>query len=136
MKFHLVGAIVGSALVLAVTVSLSLAAPIKVDGVKANAAGADAIVSRIGQWDATDIDDLVKADKVVVFTISGGTYDGNDYNKIVKAESDTGMLTAMHQALAANADVAKWFKDNGYDVNDVRAIIHHPDSNSFDIYLH
>ena len=136
MKFPVIGAIIGSALVLAATVSLSLAAPAKVEGVKGNQAPADEIVSRMGHWDATDLDDFTRADKVVVFTISGGTYDGDDYNKIVAAESNASMLTAMHKAIADNAEVAKWFKDNGYDVNDVRAIIHHTENNSFEVYLH
>ncbi len=135
MKLPIVKAIGGAILVLAAVVSLSFAAPTKVDGLKANAAAADEIVSRMGQWDATDVDDLAKADKIVVFSISSGIYESDDVQKIVDAEGDA-RLTAMHKALAANADVAKWFKDNGYDINDTRAIIHHRDTNTFDIYLH
>ena len=63
------------------------------------------------------------------------TYTFDDYEKACDAQDTAGMLGAMHKAFSANAEVAKWFTDNGYEINDLTAIVHNPGNNSFEIYL-
>ena len=131
MKFHRIGAAAASALaVLALATSLAFAMPKNVAGPSDMLLKAADLAGRIGHWDATDVADFAKADTIYVFRISDA-YDVDDHSMVSRAEDE-----AMHKAFAANADVAKWFKDNGYVLNDMMAIVHMPDKNAFAVYLH
>lgn len=136
MKFHRIGAAAASALaVLALATSLAFAMPKNVAGPSDMLLKATDLAGRIGHWDATDVADFAKADTIYVFRISDA-YDFDDHSMVSGAEDEAGTLGDMHKAFAANADVAKWFKDNGYVLNDMMAIVHMPDKNAFAVYLH
>lgn len=137
MNFKSIGAMAASAVaVLALSTSLSFAMPKNVPGPAGQQLQAQALADHIGHWDATDVTDFGKATEVWVYSINNTYSDSKDIELLAAAEDAAGTLGDMHKAFAANADVEKWFKDNGYLLNDMMAIIHVPEKNAFVVYLH
>lgn len=120
-----------------------LAAPAMVMGDKANAISAAELCSRMGAFDENDVADFVAASSVTVYhvpdTYPASTTDTTkteDNAKVCGAmTSSAGSIGLLDKALAANPDAAKWFSDNGFNVNDAVAIVHNPTSNQFELYL-
>jgi hypothetical protein len=120
-----------------------LAAPAMVMGDKANAITAAELCSRMGAFDEKDIADFVAADSVTVYRVSdaypGSTTEAaktEDNAKVCGAmTSSASAIGSLDKAIAANPEAAKWFNDNGFNVNDAVAIVHNPANNQFELYL-
>ena len=120
------------------------AAPTMMKGDATQAVNVDELCSRMGSIDAKDLDDFLAAKSVTVFHIpdsySATNTDANkkmsDNEKACDAmAAASGPIGTLREQLAGNADVVKWFTDNGFNVNDAVALVHHTDSQTFDLYM-